>query len=65
MPDNTTFELTVQITETQAWDLAQFLKRAGFSDFMSCAVDKDEAYRMIDAANAVRRALRDAGFNPR
>lgn len=65
MSHDTTFELTVQITEAQAWDLAQFLKRAGFSDYRSNAVDNDEAYRMIDAANRVQRALREAGFSPR
>lgn len=65
MTHDTTFELTVPITEQQAWDLAQFLKRAGFSDFRSNAVDHDEAYRMIDAANRLRRALAEAGFAPR
>jgi len=49
----------------QAWTLAQFLKRVGFSDFRVNAQDDDEAYAMRDAADLVRVALRDAGFAPR
>ena len=59
------FELTVQITETQAHHAAQFLKRAGWTEYRACAVDNEEAYAIRDALDAIQRALRDAGFAPR
>jgi hypothetical protein len=48
--------LAVTLTDGEAYDLAQFLKRVGFSEFRSNAVDEDEAYRMRDAAGKVARA---------
>ena len=60
-----TIDLAVTLTDTQAWHLAQFLKRVGFSDFRSNAQDNDEAYAMRDAADRVRVALADAGYAPR
>lgn len=56
---------TVDLTEVQAQAYAQFLKRAGFSDYMDHAVDKDEAYQMMDAGERVRKELASAGFSPR
>ena len=58
-------QLNVELTDEQAWDLAQFLKRVTFSGFEARAVDEDEAYRMQAAAGAVRRALAEAGYEPR
>jgi hypothetical protein len=46
----------VTLTDGEAYDLPQFLKRVGFSEFRSNAVDEDEAYRMRDAAGKVARA---------
>ena len=60
-----TVRLVVELTDAQAWHLAQFLKRVGFSDFRSNAQDNDEAYAMRDAADRVRVALADAGYAPR
>ena len=57
--------ITATLTDEQAWNLAQFLKRVCFSDFRNNAQDDDEAYSMIDAAERVRRALADAGYDPR
>lgn len=62
---NTEFQLEATLTDADCEALAQFLKRAGFSDFRSCAVDDAEAYAMRDAAEKIRRALADAGFAPR
>ena len=56
--------ITVKFSDQEAWDLAQFLKRAGFSDFRSNTVDDDEAHRMIAAAEKVRKALADVGYSP-
>jgi hypothetical protein len=56
--------ITVKFYDQEAWDLAQFLTRAGFSDFRSNTVDDDEAHRMIAAAEKVRKALADVGYLP-
>jgi hypothetical protein len=58
-------DVTVQLSETEAWDLAQFLKRVGFDQFYGNAQDADEAYRMLFAAEKVRKALAEVGFAPR
>jgi hypothetical protein len=58
-------DVTVQLSETEAWDLAQFLKRVGFDQFYGNAQDTDEAYRMLFAAEKVRKALAEVGFAPR
>jgi hypothetical protein len=60
-----TVRLAMELTDAEAWHLAQFLKRVGFSDFRSNAQDDDEAYAMRDAADRVRVALADAGYAPR
>lgn len=60
-----TLSVPLELTADEAWDLAQFLKRAGFSDYRSNAVDQDEAYRMIFASEKVRSALAKAGIDPR
>jgi len=58
-------EITVILTETQAWQFAQFLKRACFSDYREHATSDDEAYHMIDAGELIRRALAEQGYAPR
>ena len=61
----TEFEHTVQLTEDQAMHVAEFLKRCGWTEWRACAVDDVEAYGIREGLEQVRRALRDAGFNPR
>jgi hypothetical protein len=34
-----TFPITFTVTDSQAWALAQFVKRAGLDDYRRCAVD--------------------------
>ncbi len=58
-------KVQVRLTESEAWDLAQFLKRVGFDQFFVNAQDEDEAYRMMFAAEKVRKALAEAGYSPR
>ena len=60
-----TVEITVTLTEAQAWELAQFLKRICFSDYRGCATSDAEAYYMRDAGERVRSALADQGYAPR
>lgn len=57
--------LSCFMSEAEAWNLAQFLKRVGFSDFRANAQDDDEAYAMRNAADRVAVALKAAGFAPR
>ena len=58
-------EINVTLTENQAWELAQFLKRACFSDYRGHAISDEEAYHMIDAGERIRSALADQGYAPR
>jgi hypothetical protein len=58
-------EITVRLTDAQAWQFAQFLKRACFSDYRSHATSEAEAYHMIDAGEHIRRALANQGYDPR
>ena len=60
-----TIQITVVLTETQAWQFSQFLKRACFSDYRSHATSEAEAYQMIDAGEQTRRALAEQGYAPR
>lgn len=57
--------IEVDLTDDEAWALAQFLKRAGFSDYLRLAIDKDEAYVMLDAGEKLRAALAALGIAPR
>ena len=57
--------MKLELTDTQARHLAQFLKRVGFADFERCARDQDEAYAMQEAAGGLRRALAEVGYEPR
>jgi hypothetical protein len=58
-------EITVSLTDAQAWQLAQFLKRACLSDYRGHATSEAEAYQMIDAGERIRRALATQGYEPR
>ena len=64
---NKLVKITIELTDQEAWDLAQFHKRIGLSAFRECAApgDDDEAYRMLNAAEKIRYALTDAGYSPR
>ena len=57
--------ITLNLTESEAIALAQFLKRSGFSDYRARATSDDEAYTMQMAAAKVREALVVKGVSPR
>lgn len=57
--------VTLELTDTQAEALAQFVKRVTFSGVRECAMDDGEAYDMLYGLNAVGAALADGGFEPR
>jgi hypothetical protein len=60
-----TLQITIVLTEAEAWEFAQFLKRVCFSDYRGCATSDAEAYLMRDAGEHIRRALADQGYAPR
>ncbi|MGH8846858.1 MAG: DUF7706 family protein [Polaromonas sp.] len=55
----------LELDETQALALAQFVKRVTWSEMRACAVDDDEAYLIRAAVDQVARALADKGYDPR
>jgi len=57
--------ITVELSEEEAWQLAQFFKRATFTDFRNNAESEEVAYTMIQAAGRVQRALAEKGYEPR
>ena len=60
-----TVEITVALTEAQAWEYAQFLKRISFREYRDNATNDDEAYLMRDAGAIIREALASRGYAPR
>jgi hypothetical protein len=62
---NSMLTLTVELSEDLADALAQFVKRVGFAEMCSNAVDDVEAYLIRDAIDRVRMGLANAGFSPR
>jgi hypothetical protein len=57
--------ITFDLPGDEAQALAQYLKRAGLSDFRALAVNDGEAYAMQAAAEHLRSALAEAGHAPR
>lgn len=57
--------LTVTLTDEQAWQFAQFLKRVSFREYRDNATCNEEAYRMIEAGGRIRDALAEQGYAPR
>ena len=60
-----TVEIQVMLTDAQAWEFAQFLKRVCFSEYRNNATRDEEAYHMRDAGEQIRRALAEKGYAPR
>ena len=63
-----TIKITVEFTEEQAWQLAQFLKRVSFNTALKHtdnASSQDEAYAMLEGMERVRRSLAEQGIAPR
>lgn len=58
-------QLQLDVNKSQALALAQFIKRVGWAEVSQNAVDKDEAYEMIDALHSLANALAKNGFSPR
>lgn len=56
---------SVELSEEQAIALAQFVKRVGFAEMRSNAIDDSDAYKMRDAIDRLCIGLANAGFSPR
>lgn len=54
-----------ELPEELAWALAQFVKRAGYTDYRRLAASDGQAWQMLEAAEHLRRALEDIGIAPR
>lgn len=57
--------VSMDLTDSQAWALAQFVKRVGWQEFRTCAVDDNEAYEIRSGVDALQKALANAGYAPR
>jgi hypothetical protein len=60
-----TVDIILTLTDAQAWEYAQFLKRVCFSDYRSHATSDDEAHEMVNAGERIRSALAEQGYAPR
>jgi len=60
-----TVELHIELSDIQAYEYAQFLKRVCFSDYRSHAQTENEAYVMVHAGERIRAALEAQGYAPR
>jgi hypothetical protein len=56
---------TVRLNPSEAWALAQFLKRLNWEDVKLRTVDGNECELAMSAAEEVRKQLAFAGFAPR
>lgn len=52
-------------TDAEAWALAEFVKRVGWSEIRQNAVDDTQAYLMRDGIERLRKVLAEDGFAPR
>ncbi len=57
--------IEVELPMDAAWAFAEFLKRAGHSDYRALAANEQEAFDMRDAGEKVRAALAARGIAPR
>ena len=60
-PANLAFELS----GAEAWALAQFVKRVGWTEMRENAESEDETYLIRSALSQLADALRDQGYAPR
>jgi hypothetical protein len=56
---------TLEMTEQEAWALAQYLKRSHWGQYRANAVSDDDAYVMRDALFILSDALDEIGMSPR
>lgn len=57
--------IEIELPEKLAWAFAEFLKRAGHSDYRALAANEQEAFDMPDAGEKLRVTLAEKGVAPR
>lgn len=57
--------LEVSLTEDEAREYAECLKRIAFGDYRELATSQKNAYLMMMAGEKIKAALGDAGYSPR
>lgn len=57
--------IALELPADQAWAFAQFVKRAGLSDYRALAQNEAEAYAMRAAGDTIGDALAAVGCVPR
>lgn len=57
--------IQLEMPESQAWAFAEFLKRAGYSDYRQLAASDQEAWDMQEAGERLRAAFAERGIAPR
>lgn len=62
---DTPVTVSMALTDDQALALAQFVKRVGWSEFRTNAVDDNEATMIRSAVDVLQQSLADAGYAPR
>lgn len=62
---NTPVTATLELSDSQALALAQFVKREGWAEFRSNAVDDVEARERRSAVDQLQHAQADVGYAPR
>jgi hypothetical protein len=68
MPDPKLVQITVTLTQKEAYEYSVFLHRIPFSAYLDQTdgnSNTDEAYVMKEAGAKIREALADAGYLPR
>jgi hypothetical protein len=65
LPSRQCLLLRIDVADAEALAFAQYLKRAGWSQYRPLAIDDQEAYDMQSAAEHLRSALAECGFAPR
>ena len=62
---DTPVTVSTALTDDQALALAQFVKRVGWSEFRTNAVDDNEAATIRSAVDVLQTSLADVGYAPR
>ncbi len=57
--------IALELPDEQAWAFAEFLKRAGHSDYRQLAASDQEAWDMQEAGERLRNAFAEKGIAPR
>lgn len=64
MDEQSKILITLELSEEQALDYAQFLERISFFEYRNLATSESEAYSMMYAGEKIRNELTKAGFAP-